>query len=135
MLPSVFSNLFEIEKFFDNFRAGDNDAWLPAANIKEDDKSYGIEVAVPGIKKEDITLEVENGLLTVSGKSKEEKNEENSSFLRREYKSSAFARTFSLPDNANEDGITSHYENGILNIGIAKKEPAVKKEKKAIAIS
>jgi HSP20 family protein len=135
MFPSIFSDLFGMDKFFDNFPVWDSDAWLPATNIKEDEKGYGIELAVPGMKKEDITLEVENGLLTISGKSKEEKTEEKSAYLRREYRSSAFARSFSLPDDANEDSIVSRYEDGILKIRVDKKEAAGKKEKKAIAVN
>ncbi|TAN14253.1 MAG: Hsp20/alpha crystallin family protein [Chitinophagaceae bacterium] len=135
LFPSVFSDFFGMDDFFDNFSVWDNDAWLPATNIKEDEKSYGIELAVPGMKKEDITLEVDNGTLTVSGKSKEEKEEEKDTYIRKEYKSSAFVRSFSLPDNVNEEKITSRYEDGILKIKVDKKDVAVKKEKKAIAIS
>jgi len=134
MFPSVFSDLFEMDKFFDNFPAWNSETWLPATNIKEDEKSYGIELAVPGMKKEDIALEVENSLLTVSGTSTEEKKEEKDSYLRREYKSNAFTRSFSLPDNANDESITSHYEDGILKIIIEKKETVAKKDKKSIAI-
>ncbi len=135
LLPSVFSNLFEMDKFFDGFPTWDNDAWLPAANIKEDDKSYEIELSVPGMKKEDITLEVESGLLSISGNSREEKEEEKSTYLRKEYKSSSFVRSFALPENANEDDIASQYEDGILKIKVNKKEATLKKKKKSIAIS
>jgi HSP20 family protein len=135
MFPSIFSDIFEIGKFFDSLSAWDKDTWSPAANIKEDEKSYRIELAVPGIKKEEITVEVENGRLTVSGENTLEKEERKDNYLRREYKSGAFIRSFSLPDNAKEDSITSRYEDGILKISIEKKEAALKKEKKAIAIS
>lgn len=124
-----------MEKFFDNFPVWDSDAWLPATNIKEDEKSYEIELAVPGMKKEDITVEMENGLLTVSGKNKEEKEEKRRRIFERNTKSSSFIRSFSLPDNANEDSIINHYEDGILKIRIDKKPVDVKKEKKAIPIS
>lgn len=135
LFPSVFSDLFEMDKFFDNFPVWDSEAWLPATNIKEDDKSYEIELAVPGMKKEDIKLEMEGGLLTVSGENKEEKEEKKGTYLRKEYKSSSFTRSFSLPDNANEDSVASNYEDGILKIRMDKKEAAMKKGKKAIAIS
>lgn len=135
LFPSVFSDLFEMDKFFDNFPVWDSEAWLPATNIKEDEKSYEIELAVPGMKKEDIKLELEGGLLTVSGETKEEKEEKKSTYLRKEYKSSSFTRSFSLPDNANEDSVSSNYEDGILKIRMDKKEAALKKEKKAIAIN
>jgi len=135
LFPSIFSDFFEMDKFFDNFPTWDKDTWLPATNIKEDEKSYEIELAVPGMKKEDITIEMENGLLTVSGESKEEKEESKAAYLRKEYKSSSFVRSFSLPDNANEDGIISRYEDGILKIRIDKNPADVKKEKKEIPIN
>ena len=135
LFPSIYSDLFGMDKFFDNFPVWDSHAWLPAANIREDEKSYDIELAVPGMKKEDITLELENGLLTISGENKEEKEEKKSTYLRKEYKSSSFVRSFSLPENVKEDGITSRYEDGILKIRMEKEEAAFKKEKKAIAIN
>lgn len=134
LFPSVFSDLFDIDRFFDfPFRNGES--WLPAANIKEDEKCYKIDLAVPGMKKEDIKVEVENQLLTISGESKDEREEKAESYVRREYSSSSFSRSFSLPDSANEDTVSSSYEDGILKIRVEKKTPADKKSKKTIAIS
>lgn len=135
LFPSVFSDLFEMDKFFDGFPAWDIETWIPASNIREEEKSYEIELAVPGMKKENITLEIEGHVLTVSGKNQEAKKEEKKTFLRREYQSNTFTRSFSLPDDANEDKITSHYEDGMLKISIEKKNTALKTPKRAIAIS
>lgn len=134
LFPSIFSDFFEMDKFFDNFTTWDKHTWLPATNIKEDEKSYEIELAVPGMKKDDITVEMGNGLLTVSGKSNEEKEEKKAEYLRKEYKSSSFIRSFSLPENANEDSVISHYEDGILKIRIDKSRVDIKREKKEIPI-
>lgn len=135
LFPSVFSDFFEMDKFLDNLPGWDQDSWLPATNIKEGEKEYEIELAVPGMKKEDIKVEVEEGLLTVSGSSEEEKKEEKDNYLRREYESSSFVRSFSLPEDANEDKISSRYEEGILKIHVDKRETIVKNPRKAIAIS
>lgn len=135
LFPSVFSDFFQMDKFLNDFPERDSDYWLPAANVKEEEKSYEIELAVPGMKKEDIKVEVEDGLLTVTGSSKGEKKEERKNYLRREYESSSFVRSFSLPDDANEDKVSSHYEEGILKIKVDKKEMTVKSSKKVIAIS
>lgn len=135
LFPSVFSDFFEMDKFLDNLPGWDRDSWLPATNIKEGEKEYEIELAVPGMKKEDIKVEVEEGLLTVSGSSEEEKKEEKDNYLRREYESSSFVRSFSLPEDANEDKISSRYEEGILKIHVDKRETIVKNPRKAIAIS
>lgn len=134
MFPSIFSDLFEMGNFFDQF-PWDKDVWMPATNIKEDEKSYEIELAVPGMKKEDIAVEREDKLLTISGKNREEKEEKAAAYLRKEYKSSSFVRSFSLPDNANENNIVNNYEDGILRIRIEKKAVEMKKEKRAIPIS
>lgn len=131
LFPSIFSDLFEMDKFFDGFPAWGSDAWLPATNIKEDEKSYEIELAVPGMKKEDITVEMNSGLLTISGRSKEENKKKEAAYLRKEYKSSSFVRSFALPDNANEDSIVNHYEDGILKIRMDKKPADIKKRGKA----
>lgn len=80
-------------------------------------------------------MEVENQLLTISGESKDEREEKAESYVRREYSSSSFSRSFSLPDSANEDTVSSSYEDGILKIRVEKKTPADKKSKKTIAIS
>lgn len=133
MFPSIFSDLFEMDNFLDQF-PWDKDAWLPATNIKEDEKSYEIELAVPGMKKENIAVEREDKLLTILGKNREEKEEKAAAYLRKEYKSSSFVRSFSLPDNANENSIVSNYEDGILRIRIEKKVVDMKKEKRAIPI-
>lgn len=113
----------------------DKETWLPATNIKEDEKSYEIEMAVPGMKKEDITAKVENGLLIISGENKEEKKEKKSAYLRLEYISDSFIRSFSLPDNANEESIVITYEDGILKLKVDKKPFDLKKGKKTITIN
>lgn len=135
LFPSIFSDLFEIDNLFGSFPMWDKETWLPATNIKEDEKSYEIEMAVPGMKKEDITAKVENGLLTISGENKEEKKENKSAYLRLEYKSDSFIRSFALPENANEESIVISYEDGILKLKVDKKPFDLKKGKKTITIN
>jgi HSP20 family protein len=134
LVPSVFSDFFDMDKFFADVPKWDEDTWLPAVNIKEHDKNYEIDLAIPGMHKEDIKMEIEDHTLCVSAEREEEKEEEKKSFLRREYKYNSFNRTFSLPDNANEEAISSHYENGILKIEVAKKESEAKSNRKVLTI-
>lgn len=134
VFPSVFSDLFDMGKYFDRLPTWRDDNWLPAANVKEDDKRYEISLAVPGMEKENIKLEIENQMLTVSGERTEEKKEENGSFLRREYQCDSFSRSFPLPDKADEDAIKAHYEDGILKIMVGKKEAEIKSPKKVLTV-
>ena len=134
LFPSLFSDLFDVEKFFEGFPKWNNDAWLPAVNIREDEKNYEIALAIPGLRKEDIKMEIENQVLTVSAENEKEKTEEKESYLRREYAYDSFSRSFSLPDNANEDAIESRYENGILKVSVGKKAIENKSGKKLLTV-
>jgi HSP20 family protein len=111
---------------------------IPSVNIKEDLSNFVIELAVPGLKKEDIAIEVEKNLLKVSSKrtSEEEKTEdgEGVKFTRKEFNFSSFERSFTLPELINTDEIQANYENGILSIVLPKVEEA-KNIKRMVEIS
>jgi HSP20 family protein len=101
---------------------------LPAVNVKETDKCYEIEVAVPGMKKEDFKIDVDNGVLTISAEQKEEQEKKEDNYTRKEFSYSSFSRSFSLPQNVNEDSINAKYENGVLALTLDKaKEEKPKK--------
>ena len=93
-----------------------------------------IAVAAPGFKKEDFNLAVENGILTISAEQKEEKEEKDEKYTRREFISSSFSRSFSLPENIEENNIKGHYENGVLYVTVPKREQK-KPQKKTIPLS
>ena len=120
IFSSGFINPERSSIFLDNCGAWENDPWFPATNIKEDERSYLIELAVPGIKKEDIELEIENEILRVWSKARKRNKQLKFNYLRREYKTGDFIRSFSFPENANRDNILIKYENGILKINIEK---------------
>lgn len=133
MPTSTFSNF--IENFF-----GDEDLmgnwWrgrmeMPAVNITEDGKFFKMELAAPGMKKEDFKVEVDKGVLTVHAEAKMEKKEEDKNYTRQEFSYRSFERCFRLPDNVNADNIEAHYENGILELKLPKlKEEKVEKARK-----
>ena len=111
----------------------------PAVNICEDDNAYSIEMAAPGLSKEDFILEVENDLMSISFDKKEEKEEEgegkNGKFTRREFNYTSFKRSFSLPEgHVNVDEINAKYEDGLLKLTIPKLEEVKSKAKKTIDI-
>lgn len=100
---------------------------FPAVNIVENENNYEIEVAAPGMKKDDFKVEVENGVLTISAEKKEEKKESKKNYTRQEYYYNSFTRSFTLPENAKEDGLAARYEDGMLKLSVAKKAVTVSK--------
>jgi HSP20 family protein len=109
---------------------------IPSANIKETNENFQIELAVPGLKKEDIKIDLDQDVLTISSEQKEEKTEEKEkdNYTRREFNYSSFSRSFYLPEIADTDKISAEYKDGVLNILIPKKESAIKKPQKRIEI-
>jgi HSP20 family protein len=126
------SDLFDNEKFFDS-------DWLkkqsfPAVNVKETDKNYEIEVAAPGRTKNDFTIAAEDGVLTISSEKKEEKEQKEKGYTRKEFTYNSFSRSFTLPENANEDEIKASYTDGILKLEVAKRVISQPKTKRAIEV-
>ncbi|HSG68308.1 MAG TPA: Hsp20/alpha crystallin family protein [Bacteroidales bacterium] len=99
----------------------------PAANIIDNEKDFTIELAVPGMQKDDFKIKLEDDILTISAEliEKEEKTEKESvNFTRREFRYDGFSRSFSLPENINQDKIKADYKNGVLSILLPKSEEA-----------
>jgi HSP20 family protein len=130
MLKSLFLHHFQI--LFDNFfkdSVSDNSAikFLPKVDIAEDEKKYEIHLAVPGINKENIKIDLEDGKLTISGERKFEKTEDGKKYHTVETQYGAFKRSFYLPDKASNEGIDAEYNNGILTVHIPKDEKKLAK--------
>ena len=102
---------------------------FPAVNITENDKNFEIELAAPGMRKNDFKVKVENGVLTISAERKEEKEEKKKNYTRQEYSYNSFCRSFTLPENVKEDDIKAHYEDGVLKLGLTKKVATISKAK------
>jgi len=110
---------------------------LPAVNIKETENSYEVEMAAPGMKKDDFRIELDNNILTISSEKNEEHEEggENEKYSRKEFSYQAFQRSFSLPKEVvDEEKIEAHYKDGVLHLRIPKKEKAKQKPPRKIAI-
>lgn len=134
--PNTISNLFN--ELFNEFPADwgkdFNAGWnnVPV-NINETADAYQLEVKAPGLKKEDIKINVENGLLTISYEKAAESEQKEHKTVRREFTYSSFKRNFTVDDKINADAIEAKYEDGILNVMLPKKEE-VKIAPKQIAI-
>lgn len=126
----VFGKRFSdiMDEFFNDAVANRRDTFAPQIDISETEKQYLIDVTLPGMKKEDINLDLEKGRLTISGERKFEKKEDNKTFHRVESHYGSFTRSFQLPDDVQDDSINANYKDGILNISIDKSEEKMKKQ-------
>jgi len=107
----------------DNFFPEHRLSSLPAVNIHESNEGYHIELAAPGLKKEDFKISVERDMMTISSQHSDQHMEEKN-FNRREFSYSSFTRAFNLPESADINGITASYTDGILHLMLPKKEEA-----------
>jgi HSP20 family protein len=110
---------------------------IPSVNIKETNDNFEVEVAAPGMKKEDFRVELDGNMLTISSERSDESNEkEGENYSRREFSYQSFQRKFQLPkDVVDADKIEARYENGLLHLVIPKKEEAKQKPPRMIQIS
>ena len=115
------------EDFFPTFNRTSTS--LPAVNIREDEKGFYLELAVPGMDKKDLKIEVKDDVLTISAEQKEEKEQDLEGYRRREFSYSSFCRSFYLPEDVNGENIGASYKDGILNVSIPKLEEEKKKER------
>ncbi len=115
---------------FDGMVTGDFKRWSsPSVNIKESDSAYTLELAAPGLAKEDFKIRVEENQLTISGEKKQEQNEKNEKYSRKEFSFTSFTRSFTLPENVNMEAIQANYNHGIMIVTLPKTEPAKPKTK------
>ena len=99
---------------------------VPAVNIKEENDKFVLEMAAPGMKKDDFQINLDNYQLTISSEKKEEKKEQEDNYTRREFLYSSFSRSFTLPKTVDIEKIKADYKNGILSIVLPKKEEETK---------
>ena len=102
--------------------------WTPLVDITEDDKEYLIKAELPEVKKEEVKVTVENGLLTITGERKFEKEEKGRRYHRVERAYGSFIRSFSLPDDADGNKVNADFKDGVLRVHLAKSEHARPKQ-------
>ncbi|MDB5155056.1 MAG: Hsp20/alpha crystallin family protein [Mucilaginibacter sp.] len=116
-----FSDIFE-SFFNDSFLSDRMISRVPAVNVAETDDGYHIELAAPGLKKEDFKIDLDRNMLNISVEKKSEETESNKKYNKREYSYTSFVRSFTLPDSADDGKIEAEYNDGVLKIKIAKRE-------------
>jgi len=123
--PGIVDELFSND-FFPKFYNWNDGRSMPAVNITEGKNEYKIDVAAPGLDKNDFKVSLDNNVLTISSE-KEFKNEENEEdVLRKEFSYSSFSRCFNLPETVDANKIKASHKDGVLNVVVPKKEEAVK---------
>ncbi len=96
--------------------------WMPIVDISETDSEYLIKAELPEVKKEDVKVTVENGVLTIQGERRQEKEEKGKKFHRVERSYGSFVRSFTLPESVDEGGVKADYKDGVLNLHLPKSE-------------
>jgi HSP20 family protein len=118
-----FNDIFE-SFFNDSFLSDRMVTRVPAANISETPDEYHIELAAPGLKKDDFKINIDHQVLNISVEQRSENTENSKKYNKREYSYSSFVRSFTLPDSADDSRIEASYTDGVLKINVPKKEEA-----------
>jgi HSP20 family protein len=108
---------------------------MPAVNIKENEKNFILELAVPGMDKKDLKIDINEDVLAISSETKNEAEEETDGYKRKEFSYSSFCRSFYIPENINRGKIGASYKDGILNVELPKLEEEKNKITRQIRIS
>lgn len=136
-LPSLLEDFFNRDWADSTLATRNFSATLPAVNVRETNDDFILEVAAPGMKREEFKVELDNNVLTISSHHEEKQEEYNESrnYTRREFNYQAFQRSFTLPENKVEgEKISARYVDGILHITVPKKEEAKLKPVKQIMV-
>ncbi len=128
IMNSLLEDFWNTDGFLENRLLGSR-MTAPAVNIQDQDHSFVVEVAAPGLRKSDFSVDLQNGVLRIEAETKEEEEEKTDSFTRREFAYNGFSRSFSLPEYVKQDDINATYENGILRLVLKKEQQQVSKRK------
>lgn len=133
---TLFDDFFSRELFnWGNNNFSSTLSTLPSVNIKENPENFEVEVAAPGMEKQDFQITLDGNLLTISSSKKNQKEENNDNYTRREFSYQSFQRSFELAQNVvDEEHIEAKYENGVLKLMIPKTENAKKQAPRLIEI-
>ena len=126
-----------LENFLNDFErvAPTHQHSFPAVNVLESDNSFKIELAAPGLKKEDFKINIHENVLTISSEQKTENEENTGKYTRKEFNYKSFKRSFTLPKTVDGEKIVASYDNGVLGLELPKKEEAKPKEPRLIEIA
>lgn len=132
-VPSLIDTLLGRE-FFDFHNNAAEGSSLPAVNIKESNDAFTVEVAAPGMTKEDFKLSINNNVLVISSEKENEREETEGKYTRKEFSYASFQRTFTLPQSVDQEKVQATYKDGVLLITVPKREEAKVKPLRKIEI-
>jgi len=134
-MPTVFEDFFKPwNEWFDKGGLWGHTMNIPAVNITEQKDEYLVSLAAPGLKKDDFKIDVDGNMITISSEKEESKEEKEKKFTRKEYSYSSFSRSFTLPEEINQEKIEAKYEDGVLKLSLPRKEETKKSSAKHIAV-
>lgn len=136
-LPTSFDDMFKNDWLGGTTNVNSIGTRIPAVNIQETEDGFNVDVAAPGMSKENFNIELDKDVLTISSEDRKEKETETKEgkFTRKEFSYSSFKRAFSLPDSVDTEKISASYTNGVLEITLPKREEAKVQPKRMIDIS
>ena len=108
---------------------------MPAVNIREDEKKFFLDLAVPGIDKNDLKIDINEDVMTISSETKNETEENNDGYKRKEFSYTSFCRSFYIPENVNKEKIEANYKDGVLTVGLPKQAEEKSKLSRQVKIS
>ena len=121
--PFLFDDFFKPwNDWFNDYGIWGKTLTVPAVNIVDDNERFNVSLAVPGMKKDDFTINLDGNMLTISCEKEEKKEDKDEKFTRREYNYSSFKRSFTLPQEVDKEKIEARYEDGVLKLMLPKKE-------------
>lgn len=132
--PMELSNFFGDEDFFNDKFWQRHVQREPAMNVKETETGYEVELAAPGLVKDDFEISIDNGYLNIFAEKSTETEDKEDNYTRKEFSYNSFRRSLLLPENVKEEDIKATYENGVLKFNLFKKEIQVSEDPKKIEI-
>lgn len=129
--PSLFDEFFR-DDWLPSFI--NNKVTTPAVNIKETDKGYQLEVAAPGMKRNDFSVSMDDNMLTIEAERKEEHEDKNDKYTRKEFSYNSFSRSFQLPEGVMTDKVSATYKDGVLLVELPVDTKKVSPKAKTIAV-
>lgn len=135
--PALRSFRREMDRLFEDFLSSpgsgrESGMWTPRLDLSETDDEYVISADLPGLSKEDVHVDLQDGQLSISGERREEREEQKKNYHRRERSYGSFHRSMALPSNVNVEDIKAEFDNGVLTVHLPKEE---KEQPKQIEIS
>ncbi len=134
MMPDFIDDFFN-EETWPNFFRSRTGVNVPSVNIVESNDDFRIEVAAPGLDKDDFHVNVDSNVLTISSEKETKDEDKDENFVRKEFSYSSFNRSFTLPEGTDADKITANHKDGVLHVTVPKTEEVKKKAPKSIKIS